>query len=135
MQVRHLVARDNLSPEGRILDPTAVRHGALRAGRVYALAGPIDAETHLNLDFPDHHLDPCVVVESLTEGAAALATPIPDVDEPASPYLLAATAPTAYDHRGPVDVGARRTAWLAALRERRNAAAPLPHTSVKAPTP
>jgi hypothetical protein len=147
MQVRHLVARDNLTPDGRIVDPTAVRHGALRAGRVHALAGPIDAETHLNLDFPDHRLDPCVVVEALSEGAPVIfdaadlarpardeplpddapltLPPFPDTDTgPDSPYLLATTVPTAYAHRGPVDVGARRTAWLTALRERRAARHP-----------
>ena len=123
MQVRHLVARDNVDPSGHVIDPTAARHGSLRGRQVWAIAGPIDAETHLNLDFAGHRLDTCVVVEALATGAAVVdGSPVSPAGQPAA-YLLAATPLSAHIHRGPVDFGARRAAWLAVLRERRKAAA------------
>ena len=121
MVVRHLVARDNVvEVDGAavVVDPTAARHGALRAGRVAALAGAVDPATHLNLDFAAHRLDRCVVVEALTPGASVVFDPV----EPGE-YRLAAVAPGAFARLGTVDVGARRAAWLAALRARREAAA------------
>lgn len=110
MTVRHVVAQGNVGTDGFILDPRRVRHGALRAGRVLALAGEVDPQTHLNLDFPDHRLDSCVVVERLEVGAGVI---------PAG----GATARVASDAARPlgrVDVGARRAAWVAAVRARQD---------------
>lgn len=123
MTVRHVVARENVGSDGYVLDPRRVRHGALRAGRVHALAGEIDPSTHLNLDFADHRLDSCVVVERLEPGAAVVTAPRvigapQEIDAPA--VSLAKVGPGAYDRWGPVDVGARRTAWLTAVRARRD---------------
>lgn len=127
MTVRHVVDRANVGSDGYVLDPRRVRHGALRAGRVHALAGEIDPSTHLNLDFADHRLEACVVVERLEPGAAVISAPPefgaaqgsapPGVDAQAAG--LARVGPGAYDRLGPVDVGARRAAWLAAIRARR----------------
>ena len=138
MQVRHLVARENVGDDGCVIDPLSVRHGTLRAGHVWALAGPIDAPTHLNLDFGEHRLDLCVVVEALEVGAAV----VPGADPPpASAYLLATASPAARAHLGAVDFGARRAAWLTALRERRISTSagggvdvrPTPHRAVTSP--
>ena len=70
-----------------------------------ALAGPIDPLTHLNLDFAEHRLASCLVAESLDVGAALLTD--------AEGWRLAYTPRGAFAHLGPVDVGARRMAWLA----------------------
>ncbi|MDQ3701006.1 MAG: hypothetical protein M3442_08825 [Chloroflexota bacterium] len=129
MTVRHVVDRANVGTDGYVLDPRRVRHGALRAGRVHALAGEIDPSTHLNLDFADHRLDACVVVERLEPGAAVISTP-PELGAPhgiekpqwidAPAVSLARVGPGAYDRLGLVDVGARRAAWLTAVRTRRD---------------
>jgi hypothetical protein len=119
MQVRHLVARDNVDDAGHVVDAMAVRHGSLRGRKVWALAGPIDPETHLNLDAAEHRLEMCVVVETFVVGAAVVDDSSEASDGEPGAYLLAATRPSAHAHRGAVDFGARRSAWLAAFRQRR----------------
>jgi hypothetical protein len=118
MTVRHLVARENVDRHGIVFDAARVRHGAVRAGRVYALAGEVDPATHLNLDFPDHRLEGAVVVEDLSPGAGVVASE--------DGFGLARVDPSAFAHRGRVDVGARRVAWLAALHAGRRERAPGP---------
>ena len=103
MRIRHLIAATDVDAEGRILAPERARHGIVVGRRIAALAGLIDPLTHLNLDFPDHRLEECLVAESLCEGAPVL------ID--AEGWRLAYTPPTAFAHLGPVDVGARRVAW------------------------
>lgn len=111
MRIRHLTPRDNVDAEGILIDPLLVRHGLLRAGAVADLAGPVDPLTHLNLDFPEHGLDDCLVVERLAVGAPVLL----DGDR----FRTAQAHPAAYTSRGRVDVGARRAAWQAAHRAAR----------------
>jgi len=108
--LRHLVERDNVAPDGRILDPTEVRHGVIEARSVAALAGPIDPLTHLNLDFSGHELSEAVVVERLQIGAAVLL----DGDG----FRHARIDRAAFAHLGWVDVGARRADWQLVLRRR-----------------
>ena len=108
--LRHLIGRENVAADGRIADPAAVRHGAVGAQRVAALAGPIDPLTHLNLDFPGHRLTEAVVVERLEVGGAVLL----DGDR----FLLAWVDWAAFAHLGPVDLSARRADWQLVLRRR-----------------
>jgi hypothetical protein len=106
MKVRHLTAADNVAEDGSLIDPTAVRHGLIVAGRVAALAGLVDAGTHLNADFDEHGLEQCAVVEVLEVGARACFT---------DDGLLMAWAPDeAYKPLGRVDVDERLRAWRAA---------------------
>ena len=105
MKVRHLTAADNVAEDGSLLDPTAVRHGLIVAGRVAALAGLVDAETHLNADFDEHGLEQCAVVEALEVGAWACFT---------DDGLRLAWAPdSAYLPLGRVDINERLRAWRA----------------------
>jgi hypothetical protein len=108
--LRHLVGRENVAPDGRIVDPRDVRHGVIAGRRVAALAGPIDPSTHLNLDFTAHVLSDAVVVERLQIGAAVLL----DGDV----FLHAPVDRAAFAHLGWVDVGARRSDWQLVLRRR-----------------
>ena len=105
MRLRHLVARANVA-EGLILDAAAVRHGLIVGRRVAALAGPIDPLTHLNLDFVAHRLEGAVVVAALAVGA--------DVGIDGDGFEVALPTRAAFGRLGPVDVGTRRSAWLAA---------------------
>ena len=106
MKVRHLTAADNVAPDGSLIDPTAVRHGLIVAGRVDALAGPVDPFTHLNADFDEHGLEQCAVVERLEVGARAC------FEEDG--LRFAWVADEAYMSLGRVNVDARLREWRAA---------------------
>jgi hypothetical protein len=110
LRVRHLTAADNVAVDGSLIDPTAVRHGLIVAGRVAALAGPIDAQTHLNADFDDHGLEQCAVVERLEIGAPACFGE--------DGLRLAWADDAAYRPLGRVDVVARLRDWRAARGRR-----------------
>ena len=105
-EVRHLTAADNVAQDGSLIDPTAVRHGLIVAGRVEALAGLVDPHTHLNADFAEHGLEQCAVVERLEVGAAAC------FEEDG--LRLAWAADRAYQPLGRVDVNERLREWRAA---------------------
>ena len=107
MRIRHIVAADNVDLQGYVIDPLLVRHGIVLAGQVGDLAGPIDPQTHLNHDFPDHQLDECLVAERLDLGAALL--------REGDRFRAARIRSSAYAWLGPVDVGARRAAWQRAV--------------------
>lgn len=70
MPVRHLIDRDRVE-DGVVTDPSAVRHGSIRAGKIEALAGTVDLDSHLDPSV-DHDLDPCFVVEALEVGSPLL---------------------------------------------------------------
>ena len=106
MKVRHLTAADNVAEDGSLSDPTAVRHGLIAAGRVEALAGPVDPLTHLNADFAEHGLEQCAVVERLEIGAPAC------FEEDGLRFAWAADG--TYWPLGRVDVDARLREWRAA---------------------
>jgi len=112
MSVRHLVTVDNVDEASNIDDATKACHGAIRAGLVEDVGGFIDPLTHLNLDFPDHQLGECVVVESFERGSAVLR------DEQGL-FVTTWPRPEAFSHMGQVDVDVRRLEWLSVLRERR----------------
>src|SRR5215213_3661144 len=110
MRVRHLTAAHNVAPDGLLIDPSAVRHGLLVAGRVSALAGLVDALTHLNADFDEHGLEQCAVVERLEIGAPACFGD--------DGLRLAWADDAAYQPLGRVDVNERLRAWRAARTQR-----------------
>src|SRR3954451_8832797 len=103
MKVRHLTAADNVAEDGSLIDPTAVRHGLIVAGGVAALAGVVDAPSHLNSDFGEHGLEQCAVVERLEVGAPAC------FEEDGLRMAWADDA--AYQPLGRVDVNARLREW------------------------
>lgn len=108
MRIRHLIAAEHVDERGFVILPEAARHGVIVGGRVAALAAPIEPETHLNLDFPDHRLEECLVVEQMTVDAAVLRT--------GERFVSARVRPTAYRRLGRVDIDARRAAWQERLR-------------------
>ena len=103
MRIRHLVAAANVDAEGFVIDPTQARHGIVVAGAIADLAGWIEPETHLNLDFTLHRLDECLVAERLERGAALL------WDD--QRFRCAAVRPAAYARLGAVNIDRRRAAW------------------------
>ena len=103
MKVRHLTAAENVAADGSLIDPLAVRHGLIVAGRVAALAGVVDPLTHLNSDFPEHGLEQCAVVERLEVGAAACFGE--------DSLRMAWASDASYTPLGRVDLAERRRAW------------------------
>jgi hypothetical protein len=108
MRIRHLVSADNVDGDGFVIDPPLVRHGLVIAGRIAQLAGPIDPRTHLNRDFPEHHLNDCLVAERLEAGAL--------LHWEGERFSIARARPSAYTSLGPVDQGRQRAAWQEKLR-------------------
>lgn len=115
MTVRHVVEIGNVDEEGFIIDPAKARHCAIQAGALLQLSGPVDPLTHLNRDFAAHTLGDCVVAERLEPGALVLR-------ELTGRFLVASTRPEALRRLRPVDVDARRIAWLEVHRRRRQQA-------------
>ena len=107
MRIRHLVAADNVDAQGYVIDPLLVRHAIVLAGQIGDLAGPIDPQTHLNRDFPEHQLDECLVAEQLERGAALLR----DGDR----FRMAQVRAGADASLGPVDLDRRRADWQRAV--------------------
>jgi hypothetical protein len=69
MLVRHCVEESNVDENLIIKDPTKIRHGIVLAGRLQSMSGLIDPASHLNLDYPDHKITNCVIVEKFENGA------------------------------------------------------------------
>lgn len=111
MRIRHLVAATNVDAAGWIIDPLAVQHGVLVGGRVAELAGYIDPQTHLNLEFGAHRLAECTVVAELVPGAPVLR----DGDH----FRIAYPRPAAFVARGSVAASVQRAIWHRMLQERR----------------
>jgi len=112
MPIRHVIAEADIDPTtGVVSAPERARHAVIVAGRLHDLSGPVDPATHLNLDEPGHLLTDCVVAERLTVGAAVVRN--------GDGLLMVPVAPDAFRRLGPVDHGARRVAWLAAVRAHR----------------
>ena len=69
MLVRHCVEESNVNENLIVIDPTKTRHGIILAGRLQSMSGLIDPASHLNLDYPDHKITNCVIVEKFENGA------------------------------------------------------------------
>ncbi|HZC49343.1 MAG TPA: hypothetical protein VE244_09805 [Nitrososphaeraceae archaeon] len=69
MLVRHCVEESNVDENLIVIDPTKIRHGIVLAGRLQSMSGLIDPASHLNLDYPDHKITNCVIVEKFENDA------------------------------------------------------------------
>lgn len=69
MLIRHCVEESNTDENLIIIDPTKIRHVIIVAGRIESMSGLIDPASHLNLDYPDHKVTNCVIVEKFEKGA------------------------------------------------------------------
>jgi hypothetical protein len=110
VRIHHVVAEDNVDPDGLIRDPSRARHCVIAAGRLADLSGEVDPRTHLNLDYAAHRLGRCVVARALRRGEPVLRT--------GDHFTYAGVAARSLAHLGHVDLHQRRAAWLAAHRAR-----------------
>jgi hypothetical protein len=67
--IRHCVEESNTDENLIIIDPTKIRHVIIVAGRIESMSGLVDPASHLNLDYPDHKVTNCVIVEKFEKGA------------------------------------------------------------------
>jgi hypothetical protein len=97
--ILHLTSLDNIV-EGRVHDPTRVKHGIINGKRIADLSWWIDPATHLNLDLPAHLMEQVFVVSRLEKGARILGD--------GNSFMYAPVEPVAYRHFGKVQVRRRR---------------------------
>lgn len=69
MFVYHCVEASNVNAESEVIDSLKIRHIAVKAGTIEQMSGYIDQLTHLNIDFPDHKADRCIITEKFEKGA------------------------------------------------------------------
>ena len=110
MLIRHCVEESNVD-DGRVLDPTKVRHVTIKGGKVGSLSGFIDPASHLNLDYPDHKVTVCVITEKFSVGAA-----IRFSDQGLS---FATVRRSSYTHYGFVDYTQRLSDMIASVKSRK----------------
>lgn len=94
-----------------VLDPAKVVHVTLKGGKIESMSALIDPKSHLNLDYPDHKITTCVIVEKFIIGSR-----VKIVDEG---LVFARVNPTSYAHYGPVDYTQRLTDMIDAVKKLR----------------
>jgi hypothetical protein len=72
LSIRHCVEQSNIDENLIIKDPTKIRHAVIVGGRIKSMSGLIDPASHLNLDYPDHKVTACIIVEKLEVGAKVI---------------------------------------------------------------
>ena len=97
--VLHLTSIDNII-EGRVRDPTRVKHGVLDGKRISDLSWWIDPALHLNLDLPTHLMSEVFVASRLEKGARILGE--------GERFMYAPVDRSAYRHLGRVRPVERR---------------------------
>ncbi|MGD1836817.1 MAG: hypothetical protein ACPKPY_02010 [Nitrososphaeraceae archaeon] len=109
MLIRHCVEENNISDNLIVKDPTKIRHVVILAGKIKSLSGFIDALSHLNLDFPDHKVNKCVITKKFEIGSDLLFS--------SSGFLFATVSPADYNHFGHVDYTKRLSEMTKAVKK------------------
>ena len=104
MIVRHVVEASNVDNEGYVIDASKIKHGVVRAGKIWDLAGFIDCRTHLNLDFADHRVTGCIIASRFCKHAL--------VNVKRDGFIFARVKNESYKHYGFVDIDERRIEWM-----------------------
>jgi hypothetical protein len=112
--IRHCVEECNTDENLIILDPTKIRHVIIVAGRIESMSGLIDPASHLNLDYPDHKVTNCVIVEKFEKGSKVRigdrGLAFANVDRR-----------SAFDHYGYVDYTQRLFSMIESVKKKREA--------------
>ena len=104
MIVRHVVEAVNVDDNGFVIDAFKIKHGVIKAGKLWDLAGFIDFRTHLNLDFADHRVTECIIASRLCKHA--------QIKLQQEGFVFAQVKNESYKHYGFVDIDARRIEWM-----------------------
>jgi hypothetical protein len=92
-----------------IMDAKQIRHAVIVGGHIESMSGLIDPASHLNLDYPDHTITNCVVVEKFEKGAAARIQ--------GSGFVLAIVKRSEFQHYGKVDYTKRLSEMIEAVKK------------------
>jgi hypothetical protein len=113
LSIRHCVEESNTDQNLVVKDHTKIRHAIIVAGRIASMSGLIDPASHLNLDYPDHKVTTCVIVEKFEIGAKAIF---------GDRGLAFANVDTrsAFDHYGYVNYTQRLSDMIEAVKKRKS---------------
>ena len=106
--IRHCVEESNIDQNFNVIDPTKIRHAVFKGGRIESLSGLVDPASHLNLDYPDHKVTMCAIIEKFEIGAQVR---IAD-----NGIVFAKVDSAAYDHYGNVDYTERLSNMVQAVK-------------------
>lgn len=95
MIIRHCVEESNIDENYFVIDPTQIRHVVVSGGRIHSMSGLIDPASHINLDYPIHKVDKCVIAEKFEIGA--------NIKIEDRGLVFALVGPSSYGHYGKVD--------------------------------
>src|SRR5690348_9495455 len=88
-----------------------IRHGVNVGCRIEFKVGLIDPASHLNLDYPDHTVTTCVIIEKFEKGS--------NVRIADRGLVFANVDGSAYDHYGCVDYTERLSNMIEAVKKER----------------
>jgi hypothetical protein len=109
--IRHCVEESNVDENFRIIDPSKIRHVVIKAGKIEAMSGLIDASSHLNLDYPEHKVTTCVIAEKFCLNAN-----IKFADER---LVFANVDRSSFRHHGRIDYTQRLSDMIEAVKKRK----------------
>jgi hypothetical protein len=92
--IQHITSIDNVV-DGKVYDPTRVKHGVVAENRIGDLSWWIDPATHLNLDLPGNLMNRVLVASRLEVGSRILTD--------GGRFTVAPVDPAAYRWYGKVD--------------------------------
>jgi hypothetical protein len=104
--IHHITARDNVV-DGRVVDPSKIKHGIVTAMKISDLSGWVDPTTHLNLNFPKHLVRAVIVADRLEINGAII--------REGEMYAMALIDRTSYQQYGPVDEEERQNQLKSAV--------------------
>jgi hypothetical protein len=109
MMIRHCVEESNVDDQTNVvIDATKMRHVTIAGGKIESMSGLIDPASHLNLDYPDHWVNICVIAEKLEVGAR--------VKMDSDGLIFATVSREAYGHFGFVDYTQRLVNMINAVK-------------------
>jgi hypothetical protein len=94
-----------------VIDATKIRHVTVAGGKIESMSGFIDPASHLNLDYPDHKVNICVIAEKLEVGAK--------VKMDSDGLIFATVSKEAYSHYGFVDYTQRLVDMINAVKTKK----------------
>lgn len=97
-----------------VIDPSKIRHVVIKAGKIEAMSGLIDASSHLNLDYPEHKVTTCVIAEKFSLNAN-----IKFADER---LVFANIDRSSFRHHGRIDYTQRLSDMIEAVKKRKEGA-------------
>jgi hypothetical protein len=107
--IRHCAEECNIDSGMKVIDATKIKHVIVVAGRIGHMSGFIDPATHLNFDFPDHQVGPCIIAQCFKVGAA--------VKFGHQGFVFATVSQDSFSHYGKIDYTQRLLDMIQSVRD------------------